>query len=198
MSCVRVLSVTCKNNPGPALAPFEFEIQFECLQALKEDIEWKLTYVASAADATKDQVLDAIDLGPLTVGTLKFVLQTPPPDFSKMPARDVLGITAVLLSGSYKEHQFIRIGFYVHICYLDQELKESPPDVPILEKLHRTVMTDSPRVTRFNIEWDEPVASVCNKVEEQAEEPAGQENQLPPSPKDASAAAAAPTNSVEA
>ena len=48
MSVVSLLGVKILNNPAPFTAPYQFEITFECLEALKLDLEWKLTYVGSA------------------------------------------------------------------------------------------------------------------------------------------------------
>ena len=43
--------------------------------------------------------------------------------------------------------------------YSEDELNESPPSPPQLEKLGRLVMTNEPRVTNFPIEWDTAVGS---------------------------------------
>jgi hypothetical protein len=44
-----------------------------CLTFL--DLEWKLTYVGSAEDETYDQQLESVLVGPVNVGTYRFVLQ---------------------------------------------------------------------------------------------------------------------------
>ena len=49
--------------------PFQFEITFECLDKIDEDLEWKVVYVGSAESASCDQVLDEILVGPVP-GTL--------------------------------------------------------------------------------------------------------------------------------
>jgi histone chaperone ASF1 len=66
MSVVSLLGVKIVNNPATFLAPYQFEITFECLEQLQKgktrvivperhpfanyiiDLEWKLTYVGSA------------------------------------------------------------------------------------------------------------------------------------------------------
>ena len=45
----------------------------------------------------------------------------------KIPVDDVLGVTVVLLTCSYKGKEFIRVGYYVNNEYDDPELKENPP-----------------------------------------------------------------------
>ena len=47
-----------------ACAP-QFEVSFECLAPLSEDIEWKLIYVGSAESDEHDQELDSILVGPM-------------------------------------------------------------------------------------------------------------------------------------
>lgn len=48
MSVVNVTNIRLGNNPSPICAPFVFEICFEALTPLKEDIEWRVVYVGSA------------------------------------------------------------------------------------------------------------------------------------------------------
>ena len=66
-------------------------------------------------------------------------------------------MTVVLLTASYREQEFVRIGYYVHTEYDTEELRaleeKDRPNPPVLEKLTRSVLADKPRVTRFNIKW---------------------------------------------
>jgi histone chaperone ASF1 len=39
------------------------------------DIEWKVIYIGSAEDESYDQTLDSVLIGPLQVGSMKFVLE---------------------------------------------------------------------------------------------------------------------------
>jgi len=48
MSVVTMKHVQILNNPAAFSDPYEFEIIFESLEDLREDLEWKLTYVGSA------------------------------------------------------------------------------------------------------------------------------------------------------
>jgi len=43
----------------------QFEVSFECLTPMSEDIEWKLIYVGSAESDEHDQELDSILVGPM-------------------------------------------------------------------------------------------------------------------------------------
>ncbi|OLL23876.1 Histone chaperone ASF1 [Neolecta irregularis DAH-3] len=152
---VNVLQVKVLNNPAPFSAPYEFEITFECLEKLQHDLEWKLTYVGSAASTLHDQVLDSLLVGPIPIGVNKFVFSADPPATSKIPLADVLGVTVILLTCTYDEREFVRIGYYVNNEYESEELRENPPEKPILEKMQRNILAEKPRVTRVNIKWYE-------------------------------------------
>lgn len=79
---------------------------------------------------------------------------------------DLLGVTALLLTCSYKGAEFVRVGYYVNIEYTDPELAaaEVKPTPPIISKLQRSIMADHPRVTRFPHDFDkepEAMPEVC-------------------------------------
>ncbi|EME77626.1 uncharacterized protein MYCFIDRAFT_45002 [Pseudocercospora fijiensis CIRAD86] len=154
MATVSILNVSVRNNPAPFNAPYEFEITFECLEPLAKDLEWKLTYVGSATSSEHDQELDSLLVGPIPVGVNKFVFEADPPNTSRIPATDILGVTVILLSCSYDDREFVRVGYYVNNEYMDQSMNEEPPAKPDMEKIRRNILADKPRVTRFQIKWD--------------------------------------------
>lgn len=80
-----------------------------------------------------DQELDAVLLPADTTGRFKFVLQVPSPDPTSIPPADVLGVTIVLLTCSYKHQEFIRVGYYVN--------NESPDHVPVAEETQADELT---------------------------------------------------------
>ena len=57
------------------LISLQFEITFECIEDLPEDLEWKIIYVGSAESEEYDQVLDTVYVGPVPEGRHKFVFQ---------------------------------------------------------------------------------------------------------------------------
>lgn len=97
-------------------------------------MEWKLTYVGSAESEKYDQVLDAVFVGPVAPGQYRFVFQSDPPDFSKIPPDDVVGVTIILLTCSYRNQEFLRVGYYVNNEYSVEALREEPPADPIIDK----------------------------------------------------------------
>jgi len=48
MAKVHIVNVVVLDNPSPFKNPFQFEITFECVEDLQEDLEWKIIYVGSA------------------------------------------------------------------------------------------------------------------------------------------------------
>lgn len=66
----------------------------------------------------------------------------------------MLGVAALILTGSYKEQEFVRVGYYQNTEYDNEEMKENPPPLEAIrfERLVRDINT-KPRVTRFQIKW---------------------------------------------
>uniref|UniRef100_A0A914VLI8 Uncharacterized protein n=1 Tax=Plectus sambesii TaxID=2011161 RepID=A0A914VLI8_9BILA len=152
---VNVCNVDVLDNPATFFSPFQLEITFEVFEHLPHDLEWKLIYVGSAETESYDQVLDTVLVGPIPEGRHKFVFQADAPDPTKIPPSELVGVTVVLLTCSYRAQQFIKIGWFVANEYTDPELKENPPQKPLLDKLSRTVLTTDVRVTTIAIKWED-------------------------------------------
>merc|ERR1712003_435236 len=101
-----------------------------------------------------DQELDEMSTGPIPVGTHEFLLEAGGPNPALIPTQEIVGVTVVLITCSYRDQEFVRIGYYINNEYVTEEMKENPPDVPQIEQLKRLVCLN-PRVTRMVINWDE-------------------------------------------
>ncbi|EDK37890.2 conserved hypothetical protein [Meyerozyma guilliermondii ATCC 6260] len=182
MSIVSLLGVEVLNNPAKFSDPYEFEITFECLEPLKEDLEWKLTYVGSSRSLDHDQELDSILVGPVPVGVNKFLFQADPPSPDLIPASELVSVTVILLSCSYADREFVRVGYYVNNEYDSEELRENPPAKVQVEHVVRNILAEKPRVTRFNIVWDneggEEYPPEQPEVEEEEEEDEDEEEDV--------------------
>lgn len=154
MSIVSLLGIEVLSNPARFTDSYEFEITFECLEPLKGDLEWKLTYVGSSRSLDHDQELDSILVGPVPVGINKFLFQADPPSPELIPASELVSVTVILLSCSYANREFVRVGYYVNNEYDSEELRENPPTKVQVEHVTRNILAEKPRVTRFNIVWD--------------------------------------------
>ncbi|KAJ2790275.1 Histone chaperone asf1, partial [Coemansia guatemalensis] len=145
MSLVRILNVNILQPKAPFLAPYKFEITFECISPLDDDLEFKLVYVGSPKTKALDQVLDSLLVGPVPVGINKFIFEADAPVASKIPKEDLVGLTIILLTCLYKGRMFERIGYYVDNAYTDEETQNNPPEVPVLEKVDRNILASKPR-----------------------------------------------------
>ncbi|KAI3604261.1 histone chaperone asf1 [Moniliophthora roreri] len=153
MSIVTIRNVEFINNPARFSDPYKFRVTFECIAPLPDDLEWKLIYVSSPGNEELDQELDDCLVGPVPVGVNVFDFEGSPPDPQKVPAEDILGVAALILTGSYSEQEFVRVGYYQNTEYDNEEMKENPPQKIIFDRLVRDIST-KPRVTRFQIKWD--------------------------------------------
>merc|ERR1712110_1233707 len=125
MAKVHVCNVLVLDNPAQFMSKLEFEITFECIEDLPEDLEWKIIYVGSAESEEFGQILDTVYVGPVPEGRHKFVFTADPPNPQKIPISDVVGVTVILLTCSYRSQEFIRVGYYVSNEYTDPELQET-------------------------------------------------------------------------
>lgn len=87
MAKVHITNVVVLDNPSSFFNPFQFELTFECIEELKEDLEWKMIYVGSAESEAYDQILDTIYVGPVPEGRHIFVFQADPPDVTRIPGK---------------------------------------------------------------------------------------------------------------
>ena len=106
-----------------------------------------------AADARGGAAAPGMDPDRARSGTRA---QVDPPDHTKLPDEDIVGVTVILLTCSYQGKEFIRVGYYVNNEYIDEDLRENPPATPAVHRLARNILADKPRVTKFPIDFDPP------------------------------------------
>ena len=96
---------------------------------------------------------------------MRFSFDAPCPKPHQLHEPEIVGVTAVLLTCSYKDNQeFLRVGYYVNIEYDSPELNENPPARPDISRLTRHILAEKPRVTKFQIDWDEqPMMSAMDE-----------------------------------
>jgi len=153
MSSIVVRNAVLMNNPAKYSDEFKFTIKFDCLHELSEDLNWRLVYVGSSESEQHDQILEDVLVGPVVLGPNEFEFIAPAPEYESIPSDDVLGVTVVLLIASYKEREFIRVGWYVNNDYESQQDRENPPEKLAIERVMRNVLVEQPRVTTHSIDW---------------------------------------------
>ena len=73
-----------------------------------------------------------------------------------------MGVTVILVTCSYKEREFVRIGYYVNNEYLEEYDEEvGPPKQLDMTKVQRQILADKPRVTKFAIPWTDDAAAAA-------------------------------------
>lgn len=144
-------------------------------QADPVDLEWKLIYVGSAKSEEYDQELDScmgahllsfppfrllfpsapsradLAVGPVPAGINAFDFQAPAPAHHLLPSQEhdeILGVTVIIITASYRDKEFVRVGYYVNTYYEEEAYKENPPASVDWAKLHRNVLIEKPKVTR--------------------------------------------------
>eukprot|EP00993_Chasmostoma_nieuportense_P002403 NODE_3200_length_1012_cov_55.645198_g3055_i0.p1 GENE.NODE_3200_length_1012_cov_55.645198_g3055_i0~~NODE_3200_length_1012_cov_55.645198_g3055_i0.p1 ORF type:complete len:166 (+),score=30.05 NODE_3200_length_1012_cov_55.645198_g3055_i0:118-615(+) len=153
MAAIQVSNVLVMQNPAKYSDDFNFYIRFDAIEELSDDLNWKLVYVGSSESEKYDQVLEDVLVGPVARGPNEFVLNASSPDHTKIPPEHLLGVTVILLICTYKEQEFIRVGYYVNNDYPTEEERESPPEKVDIQRVVRNVLVEQPRVTTHSIEW---------------------------------------------
>ncbi|KIP02355.1 hypothetical protein PHLGIDRAFT_79229 [Phlebiopsis gigantea 11061_1 CR5-6] len=153
MSIVTIRNVEFLNNPARFLDKYHFRVTFECIAPLPDDIEWRLIYVSCPGNEELDQELDDCLVGPVPAGVNSFEFEGSAPQPQKIPTEDVLGVAALILTGSYKDQEFVRVGYYQNTEYDNEDMNLNPPSMIQFDKLVRDINM-KPRVTRFQIKWD--------------------------------------------
>ncbi|KAF4611604.1 hypothetical protein D9613_003913 [Agrocybe pediades] len=150
---VTIRNVEFINNPARFSDVYRFRVTFECIAPLEDDLEWRLIFVSCPGDEALDQELDDCLVGPVPQGINSFEFEGSAPDPSRIPEEDVLGVAALILTGSYRDQEFVRVGYYQNTEYDNPEMNETPPPKIMFNRLVRDIST-KPRVTRFHIKWD--------------------------------------------
>ncbi|PPR05054.1 hypothetical protein CVT24_010201 [Panaeolus cyanescens] len=150
---VTIRNVEFMNNPAKFSDVYKFRVTFECLAPLEDDLEWRLIFVSCPGDEALDQELDDCLVGPVPQGVNSFEFEGSAPDPSRIPEEDVLGVSALILTGSYRDQEFVRVGYYQNTEYDNEEMNATPPPKIMFNRLVRDI-NHKPRVTRFNIKWD--------------------------------------------
>ena len=141
------------NNPAKFTDRYLFRITFDCPTPLPCDIEWKLIFISCPDNESLDQELDSLVVGPIPQGINQFSFDAEPPDPRLIRKEDVLGISALIFTGSYKDQEFVRVGYYQNTEYDCEEMREQPPEEILFDRLVRDIYSAKPRVTRFQIRW---------------------------------------------
>ena len=141
------------NNPAKFTDRYLFRITFDCPTPLPCDIEWKLIFISCPDNESLDQELDSLVVGPIPQGINQFSFNAKPSDPRLIRKEDMLGVSVLIFTGSYKDQEFVRVGYYQNMEYDCEEMREQPPEEILFDRLVRDIYSAKPRVTRFQIRW---------------------------------------------
>lgn len=158
MAQVHINNIIVRNNPAKVEDPLAFDITFECFSQLPGTFDWKIIYIGSPNNSNCDQIIDQFDMDNLAPGVMNFTVESNCPNFSQIPEEEIIGMksiylgtTAIIISVSYEKQEFFRCGYYVRNEY-DENIQEPPKNVS-LPDLRRYILSENPRIFRFEIEW---------------------------------------------
>ena len=75
----------------------------------------------------------------------------PAPQHHLLPSlshEDILGVTVIIITASYRDKEFVRVGYYVNTYYEDDAMMQEPPAEVQWDRLQREVLGESAS-TRF-------------------------------------------------
>ena len=67
-------------------------------------LTWRIVYIGQASNPAYDVVLQEAEMGCEQAGQMRFVLEADAPNPQQLPEQDIVGVTAVLLTCSYKDN----------------------------------------------------------------------------------------------
>uniref|UniRef100_A0A0N4ZNU7 EF-hand domain-containing protein n=1 Tax=Parastrongyloides trichosuri TaxID=131310 RepID=A0A0N4ZNU7_PARTI len=145
--------VSFNDNPSKFTDNIKLSIKFQTVENIEPGTKFELVYVGDPSSRNYDQSLDTIEFENIPIGIHTVTLEVNHPDVNKIPQKDLVGATAIILDCYYKEQLFAQTSWFVSVEYTDPELVENPPLTPIIEKLSRTIDTDDPRTCLHTIKW---------------------------------------------
>lgn len=84
-----------------------------------------------------------------------FEMAVQPPDYTKIPAKDILGVTVIMITAMYRRQEFFRCSYFVYNNYADDTVISNKSNLEI-EKVIRSILIKEPRIRINEILWDYP------------------------------------------
>ena len=114
-------------------------------------------------------------VGPVGVGSYKFVFQADPPDVTKIPNSDILGVTVLLPHVFLQRHRVHSRGVLRQQRVRRRGAARGTPATVRLDRVVRNILAEKPRVTRFPCEFDAVSIPTADAMDDEE----GIENQVP-------------------
>ena len=151
----RITNILINDNPEPFKSKINLEIHYESHQNFQTPINFKVIYIGSIESSKHDQILISLEKEKMKKGEDKLFLTIDPPKKNLIPSlEDLLGMSALMISCSFKNNEFFRCSYYVRNDYMDNEeiINENNFDI---NKVFRCFYTVKPKIIVNDIDWDE-------------------------------------------
>eukprot|EP00756_Hemistasia_phaeocysticola_P027592 Hpha_TRINITY_DN16125_c3_g5::TRINITY_DN16125_c3_g5_i1::g.7008::m.7008/K10753/ASF1; histone chaperone ASF1 len=145
-------------NPAPFAGNYQWKATVNCAQMMQEDIDVTVYWVTAPAAGDGEpqvQTLEELSVGPLQKGLNAFPIEHAAPKFEQMPGYKLMFLHAIYVVLSYKEQEFLRVSFPVHVAPAPsvQACGGQPMQITI-HSVQRQVI-EVPQVKLSHIAWDE-------------------------------------------
>lgn len=91
----------------------------------------------------------------ISQGRQMFEMTVQPPDHTKIPAKDILGVTVIMITAMYRRQEFFRCSYFVYNNYADDAGANNKSALEI-DKVVRSILIKEPRIRINEILWDYP------------------------------------------
>ena len=151
---VKVLNIIPKNPIARFTDPYSFEIHLDFISVIQKELKWKMVYICSEKKED-DQILNEMQFTPpIQISQIKLEFIGDPPNIEKIPKKDIIGLSAILLCCSYNEEEFFRCGFYINTSFDNDEMNLKIPEIIDVNYLIRNIV-NKPRIVIYQIKWDD-------------------------------------------
>lgn len=141
-------------NPAPFPTDYQWHAYVNCSQQMHEDIDVTVVWVTAPADGDPNvQTLEELSVGPLQKGLNQFPIEHSAPKIDKTPGYKLMFLHTIYFVLSYKEQEFLRASFPVHVAPPVQARGGEPTQVTI-SNIQRQVI-EAPQVKLSHIAWDD-------------------------------------------
>ena len=153
-------------SPNPAIdtTPFIFRIAVNVIDNLVEDMEACFVWV-TGPNTMDDQKLTELMIGPLQQGTCEFIAEVPAPRWELIPEYEILAVALLLVSLRYSDKEFLRVGYWVNVAYVNDTDNMAPPQNTSIDRIART-LCNNPTVHTTTINWDNDVDALHTGLED--------------------------------
>jgi hypothetical protein len=170
MAALRVVHMALSSsNPAPFTKGMNWLVTVEAQHQLSEAIEISFAWVADVTDASKDVVLDELEVGPFPIGTHTIELECDAPSLDDLDLDRVLDETCISVSFKFREQEFAHVGWPVRVRWADPKHEVDMPEEVVAELLLREVINKRHN-NATELDWGTGLAAEAEVSDDQADD----------------------------